>query len=173
MLEIVSLRALVASCPFVEVKRPPGSWNLSSQNSSADETPLPVSFPAPGTRQRTKGRRVRFVHVFAQEPVPLHGFNQSLQFAHRSLRLQDQAGKIFGLVANGIADCRQIGAGELARCHWPCWRFVNVTCSSSIESVRLREQGLAPRRQPQDRSGACPPCLCPAEGRPRCRPRAR
>ena len=43
----------------------------------------------------------------------MHRANQPLQFAHRSLRLQNQTGKIFRLLANGIGDRRQIGAGKL------------------------------------------------------------
>ena len=43
----------------------------------------------------------------------MHRFDQPLQFAHRSLRLQDQSRKSFSLFAEGTADGRQIGAGEL------------------------------------------------------------
>src|SRR4051812_38311804 len=62
---------------------------------------------------RGPGRRwAGGIHVFAEQPVTLHGFDQSLEFAHRGLCLQYQAGEIFSLAAESVGDPRQIGAGN-------------------------------------------------------------
>lgn len=53
------------------------------------------------------------VHVLSQEPVPLHGFDDSLQFDHRSLRLQDERWNLLCVLIERGAERGQIGAGFL------------------------------------------------------------
>jgi len=58
--------------------------------------------------------------------VPLHGFDQTLEFTHRGLSLLNQTGKVFGFVGRSIGDFRQaLRAGldvfhrGIQVCHYP------------------------------------------------------